>query len=1345
VPEALVLTIDSGRPEQSIFSLKATLLPGEEDTVRAILDTCAKSSFITRATVEKYGIANAVSQNHLLRGIGAQTVELPLSTCKFRLFSVLDADNYVDVDAYVIDQICDPITPMLIKPNEFPPLPYKTVTEIFPRTEPEAVDVLLSAAVMSQIWGESIAKCGPNSTVIMLETKLGQGIGGVYDKKVAQALTSDVSRPTNDKLSSQLKQFWNWETLGIRSEPERVMSKQDKFAVEHLDKHLRFFNQHYQVSLPFLPELRKPLNNFNNVYQMFLNLEKSLVKSKAKYDAYVPAFESFIENNFLELVPKSREKKSQNCFYLPHFAVFRAGHQSTAVRVVKNAAATDRTGVSLNSVLAQGPLLLHDLFQQLLIFRQYNVPFAADITKLFLMIEVAEKDRDFLRLLWRKPGENEDVKTYRMRVLPFGLNCSPFLAQAVIQKHIDKYAAKFPRAVELLRVGLYCDDLLGGASTEKEAIQLRKDVQKIMSDASMQFRKWLSSSKKFMTSVPEELREKAANRLLKDDREINDTEEDMPKTLGVCWNPSTDTFNFQNVDALLYENKSETMRTLASRAAKLYDPLGLIAPVTIVAKALMQECYKAELKWDSELPDHILKPWNEWKAEIHLLKKFALPRYVLMPEYETLEIHSFSDASEVACAAVVYLRAVSKNGQIKTTLVASKTKLSPLKTVTIPRLELLAAELGAKLVAKVRKVYNANRTICWIDSLSVLQWLNKPPSHWKTYVGNRVAAITEIIEPEEFRYCPTHENIADLPSRGAHVTDFLKNSSWTKGPCFLEEDEELWPELPDGTNLGLAKAPKHVLNEEKSPEFSVLVTEEPGQGVLAQIFTTTRPFLVGLRVFCWVKRFITRHKTQVPSSDYITAGEMRTAQQNWTRYVQSISFAELIGDILAEKSTVKSSLNKLQPFVDESGLLRVGGRIAENSQLNESTVHPAILPKANKFVEQFVLHVHRTHAHAGPETCLFIIKQRYWPVGGRREIKRILRCCSCYKLRAKPFFAKMAPLPPERLTPVETFINVGLDTFGPFEPIMYIQKEPHSLKTYAIIFTCLVTRAVHLEIVYDMSTLEFLNAFERFVSTRGMPLTIVCDNQTAFQKASKQLQRLYVTLDWDRIAKWCSERYEPIEIKFNVPLSPWRGGVFERMIGSVKKAMRATIGTKTLTLSKLTTLLKSAESVINQRPLTYVHDETDAPTPLSPDMILIGRRLGGLPDSLANDATASKTDILWKQRQKLQSEFGVRFQREYITTLLEAQKWLKQGQPPRVGEVVLVHKEARNRMFWPTAIVTQIHHGRDNLVRSCTLRLRNGDYMKRPVQLLLRLEAVEPTPDSRLDVDNTARAQADYS
>lgn len=1316
---------------QMIFSLKATLRPGEPLQVRAILDTCAKTSFVTREIAEKYQIPNSVSQNTTLRGIGARAIELPMSKCTFRLFSILNGE-FVDVHAFIIDKICDDIPPLLASENIFPPLPAKTLTESFPRKQFEPVDILLSAAVMSQILGTNITRCGPNNTVILMETTLGQGVGGTFTNDALTSLAVSTQPLTNDQLLTQLKQFWNWETLGVTSQPQRVLSKEDQFAIDFFEQNLSFSDKHYQIAVPFLPDARKPLNNYNNVLKMFSNLERSLLKDKEKYDAYVPAFEAFIENDFFELVPAAQEKKSENVFYLPHFAVIRQGHATTAVRVVKNAAATDRAGVSLNSALAQGPLLLHDLFDQLVNFRHFKVPFCADVQQLFLMVGVAPKDRDFLRLLWRNPGTNEPLKTYRMKVLPFGLNCSPYLAQAVVQKHLDKYEKRFPEAVALLRQCLYCDDLLAGALTEQKAITLRNQIQTIMNDASMNMRKWLSSSKVLMATIPDELQAKNAKLIMEEAAAI--PSQDMPKTLGVCWNPTTDSFNFVNVESLTYTVENETMRSLASRAAKLYDPLGLIAPITIVAKALMQECYKAELTWDSVLPEYILKPWEEWKAELHLLSQFSLPRYVLTDNVAVTELHSFSDASERACSAVVFLRVVTHSGYTKSTLIASKTKLAPLKLVTIPRLELLAAELSAKLVTKIQNSLKVDRVICWIDSLSVLQWLNKPSSHWKTYVGNRVAAITELVEPSVFRYCSTHENIADLPSRGTKVEEFLKYSTWVKGPLFLDEPEILWPTLPVKSNLDLAKL-ENVIQEERRPaETFVLAIDEDYKTFFESVFVITRPFLVGLRILCWVKRFLKKARKQaVTDTKYVVGPEMREALQEWLIFVQKNHFADEISKIQKGDTLHSSPLAALQPQVNANGLLCVGGRITQAVHLAIEVRHPAILPKHDKYVQHFVLHLHAIHAHASPETCLFILRQKYWLIGGRSEVKRILRTCSCYKLRAKPFQTRIASLPIERLTPVEAFVNIGFDTFGHFDTFLEISGVTHSFKTYVIIFTCLVTRAVHVELVYNLSTLEFLNAFERFIATRGQVKKAVCDNQTAFRKASKQMKRLYTTLDWDRVAKWCTDRYEPIEIKFNVPLSPWHGGVFERMVGSMKKALRATVGTQSLDLPKLATLLKSAESVVNQRPLTYVPNEPNDPLPLSPDMILIGRKLGSLPDSLANDATASKIDILWKKRQKLQSEFGVRFQREYITTLLPAAKWTKPGFAPREGEVVLIHKETRNRMFWPLGIVTKLHYGRDNVVRSCDLRLPNGDTMKRPISLLLRLEATEVVvPESDL-------------
>jgi hypothetical protein len=964
---------------------------------------------------------------------------------------------------------------------------------------------------MSAILGSTNTRCGPGDRVILMETTLGQGVGGSFSSECLVSSSNLVQEPTvsNEQLIRQLQSFWNWETIGIRSQPERVLSKEDKFALEHFEKHTIFKEGHYQVSLPFLPDYKRPANNYHSVLQMFQNLEKTLIKSKAKHDAYVPAFETFIENQFLELVPKSKEKKSSDVYYLPHFAVFREGHETTAVRVVKNAASTDKDGVSLNASLAQGPLLLHDLLDQLISFRQYAVPFCSDVEKLFLMVGIAPKDRDYLRLLWRSPGSDKPIKTYRMKVLSFGLNCSPFLAQAVVQKHVNKYEYKYPKAVSILRKGLYCDDLLAGASTVDEAIVLRQQIQSIMADASMNMRKWLCSSKHVMDTIPTEFQSKSAELIIKE--QLPNLEENIPKTLGVCWNPVSDSFNFINVHTLLYDVPTETMRTLASRTAKLYDPLGLVSPVTVLAKSLMQECYKADLKWDSPLPDYILQPWEEWKSQLLCLQNFSLPRYVFAQNIKTVELHAFSDASERACAAVVYIRVVDQTDHVKTTLIASKTKLAPLKLVTIPRLELLAAELSAKLATKIRRQLPVDHLVCWIDSLSVLQWLNKPSSHWKTYVGNRVASITEMVEPSCYRYCTTSENIADLPSRGLKPAEFLRHSAWTQGPLFLDEPEEFWPMLPAKPLLD--KNILEAVEQERKPRETLLSTLDSHFQFLAEIFTVTRPLPSRFRVYAWLKRFIDRtRKRETPTQRYITALEMKHSLQMFLRLIQASCFSNLIAQLQANGVSNDPKTLKLLPKLDDNGLVCVGSRLSQAFHLSYDVRHPVILPKHNKFVEQLILYIHKLHSHPGPETTLFIVRQKYWLIGSRREIKRILHLCACYKLRAKKFQTQMAPLPLERLTPIESFVNVGLDTFGPFTCQIKIQNNFHELKVYGIIFTCLVTRAVHVELVYDMSTLEFLNAFERFISTRGQVNTVICDNQTAFRKASKQLKRLYSTL-----------------------------------------------------------------------------------------------------------------------------------------------------------------------------------------------------------------------------------------
>jgi hypothetical protein len=311
--------------------------------------------------------------------------------------------------------------------------------------------------------------------------------------------------------------------------------------------------------------------------------------------------------------------------------------------------------------------------------------------------------------------------------------------------------------------------------------------------------------------------------------------------------------------------------------------------------------------------------------------------------------------------------------------------------------------------------------------------------------------------------------------------------------------------------------------------------------------------------------------------------------------------------------------------------------------------------------------------------------------------------------------------------PSFAFAYIGIDYAGPFEVVFETIKEKGKNdvrvtdKVYVLVITCFTTRAVHFEYVTSLTTEHFFNALQRFIARRGCPEIIHSDNGATFHKAERELKKLYTSLDWDRIQKELLQLPKPIEFKFNVPLGPHWGGVFERMVQSMKRALKATLGRRKADLEEFRTVLCNAEAVINSRPLTTVSGDPDDPLPVTPAHLSLGRALMQLPDNLGRDDVNSRIAVQWRNRQQLHSEFWTRWHKEYLVTLQSFQKWLSPSQAPRIDEIVLFEDKTKARTQWPLARIIEVHPGRDGLVRMVTIRCK-GTVLRRDIRHLYRLE-----------------------
>ena len=454
----------------------------------------------------------------------------------------------------------------------------------------------------------------------------------------------------------------------------------------------------------------------------------------------------------------------------------------------------------------------------------------------------------------------------------------------------------------------------------------------------------------------------------------------------------------------------------------------------------------------------------------------------------------------------------------------------------------------------------------------------------------------------------------------------------------------------------------------------------------------------------WALGFI---QSGTPLQGPLQTSELEAAEKLLIKHVQAGSYPEEIETLRAGKPLKKSSsLLSLNPFMHADGLLRVGGRTGH---------HPVLVPSDHPVVHAIIRDYH-ARAHTGWEWTLSLIREKFWIVRGRAAVRRLLRACvKCKRLFAKPIPQIMADLPKERVTPnLPPFTNVGVDAFGPYQVRNY--RSVH--KRYGLVFTCMSTRAIHLELVQSMEAESFLNAFRRFVARRGLPKKVFSDNGTNFVKGEHDLRKAFLGHCKTILSLYGVDR--GIEWSFIPPLAPHMGGTWERMVGIVKKILKGVLSCAVrLSDEVLMTLLCEVENIVNNRPLTKLSEDPNDLTPLTPNHLLLLRSGDRLPPGtgVASDAYRSR----WKHVQHLADNFWQRWVKEYLPCLQRRSKWTKETGDISVGDMVLVVESNLPRNVWPLAIVTDIFTGRDGHVRSCLVKTRCA-VLKRPITQLIRLE-----------------------
>ena len=764
-----------------------------------------------------------------------------------------------------------------------------------------------------------------------------------------------------------------------------------------------------------------------------------------------------------------------------------------------------------------------------------------------------------------------------------------------------------------------------------------------------------------------------------------------------------------------------TKRILVSDIAKTFDVLGWFSPATIKVKILLQRLWEQKVDWDDPVPAPICDEWFQWRSELHLLSNKHIPRcyFDKKSEIASIQLHGFCDASENAYAAVVYLRMVTSFGKAEISLVTSKTKVAPIKKLTIPRLELSGAHLLAQLLFHLQNVFNLppNAVYAWTDSTIVLSWLVGNPRRFKVYVGNRISYIVELISPERWNHVRGLENPADCASRGLFPSELLNHTLWWDGPTWLLQEHAQWPEQTD-------LSPLQIKDEER--ELSLHSTTSVPTPLLNvgdySSFTKLK------RITSWVFRFIRnsrsrQHETEPTRHAHLTTQELNDAATYWYSRAQRDHFEVEIDAIKSKTGLPKAtSLLPLHPILDSTGILRVGGR-QQHSDMPYSKRYPVILHHQHPLSHLIVHSEHLRLLHAGPTLLSSSLCRRYHIVGCKRLIRSVTRGCpTCRRLSAKPSSQIIGQLPIERLTPGPVFDKVGVDFAGPIHVKYAHVRKPVIVKAYVCLFVSLSVKAVHLEPVSDLTANAFIATLRRFVARRGKPTLIMSDHGTNFTGANRELREMYEFLKaqvtQQTTSEFCST--QNIHWKFIPERAPHFGGLWEAAVKSMKFHFRRVVGNTRLTFEELMTVLTQIESCLNSRPLVSLSCDDDGIEALTPGHFLIGQPLESLPDPSHSYRSLSLLKR-WYLCQSLVRHFWKRWSDEYLSSLRRHNKWKFPSRNVEVGDVVILQEGNLIPTKWPLARVIETHPGKDGFVRVITVKTSTGIY-KRPtakVALLL--------------------------
>ena len=1123
-------------------------------------------------------------------------------------------------------------------------------------------------------------------------------------------------------IDNGLEKIFSLETLGIKETDNEICSYDQKKIAE-FQNNIQFKDNTYYVKLPFYEDKIKQVPSNHKIAISALQRVFNDLESKNLTQEYLDVFNDQLKNNVIQKIDVNPSEYN-NYIWIPHRPIIKSTPQCTfKIRPIFNCSLKTKNNYSINMSAYPGIDMMNSLLKLTLSFRKNLYVISSDVKKAFLSIRLSDQfDKDKFCFFLKEDGK---ITTYQYNTLLFGYVSSPFIMHYVMQHH----ASKFPddKCTQILKNNFYCDNLHFTSNSLDEMELLYKTAYERMKQGNFILRSWCSNNE-------------SLNNLLKNDSNFTEHGLDEEMMLGYRFDFKKDVLKLSEVSL---KSTIMTKREFLSETSKIFDVLNFTLPVTIKSRILLREIcsINPKLDWDDKLPSELIKAYEKLAVDLTKLSEISFPRYSISTE-ETYGLHIFCDASLTSFGFVAY--ACDDSNQAN--FLFAKSKIAPLaKKLTIPTLELMSVVLVFKCLPTLLSAYSDVKfkfiNIC-VDAQVVLSWLlTKEVDTKSKFVKNRLKDVqqgTDNIKntynlPIYFKYVETSSNPADLITKGISSKKFIENLDfYFYGPKFITNDLTAWPKYE---MLSLSKEARTLVNLNLTTQTDTLFFDMSKYSSINKIY----------RILGNVLRFCNNARK-------INADYKQQAKLLALKLMQKECFSNEINFLKnrPKDKVIPTLVNNLNLFIDKNDLIRTDGRISKCTYFDENVCKPILLDKNHSLTKLIINDCHKKVQHLGiPTTLNFIRNQGYWIPQGRQAVKKALSTCFlCIRYNSMAFkYPRYTNLPKHRMNFVEVWKHCGIDYFGPIW--IYNPDTKLSSKMYVLIFSDLNIRAVHLELLPDMSSRNFLLAFQRFCNLYTIPTYVLSDNAKSFTQSGKILSKSLNSSEFREFLEEnnCKHLFIPV-------YSAWYGACYERLIGCVKNTMYKAIGKTKLDYFSMITLLSSIKNCINSRPLTYRsfnHKEIEPITPNSflkfktnPSLVLRSDEEDDLWKEEVN--SENLTNTLTIQEETLE-KFRKLWHEEYLLSLREHATKLYQSSwenKIKINDIVLIKLPNKPRPFWMLGRVTKLIHGDDNKVRSVQVFQSNGQTVLHAINHLYPMElSVTHSGTSQDDVDvNTVKNDA---